>query len=531
MTTSARRRESLIAFAVFAAAAIAGFAFALNSTGLPLDDAYIHLAFARNLGTGRGFCFNPGQPSLGFSSPLWVMIMAAMQWLGAGLVRAARNLSLIFSAGSAALLYLIVRASLAGRGSAWVREAVAVLSAILFITCGNMLWLAASGMEAPLFLFLGLAAIIFLRPDGPRPVIGGVMLGLALLTRIEAAGLWIAVAAMALAHRPGRRRILPAFAVGAVVAAPWFIFSFFRTGFLVPHTRAGKLASAFFSDGFSAKGIAAFIYRHLVYLWRFDQVIALLLVISAFAAVSIVGKRIFSAPHPDRPSVPPLLTTTAGALILWAMLNLGAHALTFRSSSLLTPYNNLRYQVMLIPAIIAAAALGLSRFQASLPRPRAMGLLALFILAGALALEMSGLGDWHNWYSRQADQLQKEHRAAAEWARAELPPDARIAALDIGALGFYSGRYVIDLGGLIDPSVLPDLRRHRTGPYLVKMRATHYFHLIAHDSDKITGVMAGDGTIYRLRPIKSFPYPPFFEPVFLHSFGIVIYRVMPPPAE
>lgn len=524
-------KTSYVGMGLFAASLLAGFAFTRNSKGLPLDDAYIHLVFARNLGSGQGFSFNPAEFSLGFSSPLWVMLMAAMQWLSADLVSASRNLSIIFSAGSAALLYMIVRSSIANGEKRRMNEALAILSALVFIASGNMLWLAAAGMEASLYLFLGLLAILLLQSEYPRPVLGGIALGLALLTRAEALSLWIFLAMQGLLYfKRGARFQVPCI-MAVALAAPWCVFSYLKTGWALPATAAGKIASDLFNSGFSIKGISIFIFRHLVYLARFDQGIALLLAAALLAAVSLVLVLKRGASRAGRPASASLFLSPAAALMAWAILNLGGHALIFRSTAIITPYNNLRYQPMLIPAIIAAAVLALSRLDQASPRRRAISLLAMILPAAALLMEMGGIGEWRTLYSRQVDQLQKEHRASAEWARAELPPNARIAALDIGLLGFYSNRYVIDLGGLIDPAIRKDLRAHRTGSYLVKRGATHYFHLVRHDSEKITGVKKDDGVLYRLRLLESFNYPSFPEPVFLHSFGIEACEVMPLPGN
>src|SRR5690606_18764685 len=41
-----------------------------------LDDAYIHLAYAKSLRLGEGLSYNPGDYETGFSSPLWVALLA-----------------------------------------------------------------------------------------------------------------------------------------------------------------------------------------------------------------------------------------------------------------------------------------------------------------------------------------------------------------------------------------------------------------------------------------------------------------------
>ena len=50
-------------------------------TGFPLDDSWIHLVYARSLAAFQGFAYNPGQQEAGFTSPLWVILLAPIFWL------------------------------------------------------------------------------------------------------------------------------------------------------------------------------------------------------------------------------------------------------------------------------------------------------------------------------------------------------------------------------------------------------------------------------------------------------------------
>ncbi len=45
-------------------------------TGFPLDDAWIHQTFARNLAERGEWAFNPGQPAAGSTSPLWTALLS-----------------------------------------------------------------------------------------------------------------------------------------------------------------------------------------------------------------------------------------------------------------------------------------------------------------------------------------------------------------------------------------------------------------------------------------------------------------------
>jgi len=561
-------QRGVLRLGVFAVAAASALKFSAGAHALPLDDAYIHLTFARNLAAGLGFCFNPGEPSLGFTSPLWVMLLGLAARLGSDPVHASRLLSIVLFAGSAVLVFELARSSVQGimESCRWpahphegrvlrsiLPSALGLLAGLGMSASGNMLWLSGTGMEAMLFLFLGLCSILLwtpgASPGGPpiretgrlkssmRPVAGGAALGLLVLTRPE--GMALAVVPGLVALGPGTRSksVIAGLGLAVLICAPWFFFSYASTGFIIPPTRTGKLASDLFNAGVSVKGIYKFTLYHLEYLWSCDRGLAVLLLLCAGGAVAAWAW----SWRKDAPGGGRMLLkawTPAGLVALWAALHFGMHCLLFRSTMIITPYHNLRYQVMLIPALLAggaylAALLG-ARMSGLLPpaaRTPALLAAALF-LAAPLAAELRNCSYWQRLYHANSEQIEREHLAAARWADQELPADARLAALDIGTLGYRSGRYVIDLGGLVDPEAHEHLAAHRTGPYMAEKRATHYFALKRHDSERITGVFRDNGVLYLLRPVKSFHYfPPLPYPVFLHSFTIEVYAVGPPPGK
>jgi len=61
-------------------------------------------------------------------------------------------------------------------------------------------------------------------------------------------------------------------------------------------------------------------------------------------------------------------------------------------------------------------------------------------------------------YARDVAVIESEMVVTAKWAAANLPPDAMIAAHDIGALGYFDGHELIDLAGLVSPEVIPFIR-------------------------------------------------------------------------
>ena len=71
--------------AVLAAISVAGyvaFSAAKYRIGFPLDDAWIHQTYARNLALRGEWAFIPGKPSAGSTSPLWSVLLAPGYRLG-----------------------------------------------------------------------------------------------------------------------------------------------------------------------------------------------------------------------------------------------------------------------------------------------------------------------------------------------------------------------------------------------------------------------------------------------------------------
>ena len=61
-------------------------------------------------------------------------------------------------------------------------------------------------------------------------------------------------------------------------------------------------------------------------------------------------------------------------------------------------------------------------------------------------------------YATDVAIIDDEMVAVAKWIEAETPPGAIIAAHDIGALGYFAHRPLLDLAGLISPEVIPFIR-------------------------------------------------------------------------
>ncbi len=61
-------------------------------------------------------------------------------------------------------------------------------------------------------------------------------------------------------------------------------------------------------------------------------------------------------------------------------------------------------------------------------------------------------------YAADVAIIDDEMVVVAKWLEANTPPTAIIAAHDIGALGYFARRPLLDLAGLISPEVIPFIR-------------------------------------------------------------------------
>lgn len=143
--------------------AVWGMQAALGFPGWGIDDAFINFVYARHLAQGLGLVFNPaGPPVEGFSSPLWVGLLALGQALGFAPTVWALAWATALTAAALALGLAQVRQW----GYDWT-GAIALLGWALG-SRGFLYWHGVSLMDTPvLTLALTLAGVLLLRNAAP----------------------------------------------------------------------------------------------------------------------------------------------------------------------------------------------------------------------------------------------------------------------------------------------------------------------------------------------------------------------------
>jgi len=221
--------------------------------GFPLDDAWIHAVFARNLVEGRGFSFNAGEPIGGSTSPLWTVAMAGMYSLTHQMVWGTKALGALLYLAGILLAYSVVLKLTEER-------ATAVLAGVLVALLRWNAWGAVGGMEIALYVALCLAGFYFYLAAGDSPpslwrdLMSTLCLSCASLARPESIALLMTTRLMAVtdqlrgvpALRDLPRRLTglaPHLLVFALVLTPWAWFNYQTVGTLVPNTFNAKVGT------------------------------------------------------------------------------------------------------------------------------------------------------------------------------------------------------------------------------------------------------------------------------------------------
>jgi hypothetical protein len=430
--------------------------------GFPLDDAWIHARFARNLSAGHGFSFNPGEPTPGSTSPLWVLLLAGLERLGIGFIPGALGLGVLLQLLTAGLVYRLADGVARSR---WIGLMAGLITALT----GRYVWGSLSGMEVSLFGFLSLAGLYYhvrRRGDLGSALASALFLGLATNARPEGYLLFAlclldnGLSAVFPPRGTGSRKaqylsgaavLLVQLVVFATLVLPYLFFSLKTAGHIFPNTYYAKRGVVGPDLG---RGLAYL--RQAVGLWLFQDNPLLTLTF-------IPG--VFHLLNRNRQGYPANLNLRLVAL--WVPVFLVVAAIQ-------TPYlqNMGRYLIPLVPVVVFVGVMGALQIAEWMKgidpvvriRGRSVSAATALILCLALAYGVFGVWQWGRAYAWNVDNINRQQAELGRWASLNLPPDAIIATHDVGAIGYFSGRYILDTCGLISPDILPYLRKYAYAP-------------------------------------------------------------------
>jgi len=119
------------------------------------------------------------------------------------------------------------------------------------------------------------------------------------------------------------------------------------------------------------------------------------------------------------------------------------------------------YYVPLVPATVFLSALAIRSIYAWLAAG-GTGAPALALSVVLTAVQTYGHADRVLRLSRQAASLPLAYRAVGEWIAGHTPPEASVGALEVGIIGYYADRRMVDFAGLVQPDVARHLEAGST---------------------------------------------------------------------
>ncbi len=408
--------------------------------GFPLDDAWIHQTYARNLARLGEWSFLPGTPSGGSTSPLWSILLSI------GYFFSHRAFGWAYVLGGMCLGLTGFAGEKIFRGAFPETRLKFPIFGVFLVLEWHLVWAAASGMET--ILLAALVTIFSWKLLGSQKswyALGG-LAGLAVWIRPDAITLLgPALFSAALIPTLFRDRLVNALRIiGVFLAAfvPYLVFNLAISGSLWPNTFYAKQAE----------------YRILLetpLLWRFFKLASLPLIGSG--ALLLPGAIYFAWINWQKKQWASL------SLVIWWL----GYTLLFALRLPLT-YQHGRYLMPAMPVYFVIGWLGYSLLLRNFRTTSKKG----FILRNSWSLSLWLVlflfyGTGAGVFANDVGIIQTEMVKTAEWVNSNTPEGALIAAHDIGALGYFGQRELVDLAGLISPEVIPFIRdEEKLGDYL-----------------------------------------------------------------
>jgi hypothetical protein len=430
--------------------------------GFPLDDAWIHLQFAKNLGHGLGFSYNPGIHVAGSTAPLWTLLLA---------IPAALHLDPIVSTKVIGLILTVVAALVAGEVARWLSGSrlAGFYTAVVLALSPRMTWGSLSGMEVGLYTALSVGTLLaYLRAlESGRPW-WGLLAGLAGAARPETFIVFpiLAVDWTVRALRgqlPGSRLLTFVQPLGlfAIPTLAFVALNYATSGHPLPLTFYAKtygmgtvpsMLEGRWHDALKDLRWYPFEFLYELLSWCEKEFpdLALGALVGAFALVGFTGSTL------RKPGSYLLVTVLLAAPVLKGIVAPEPPIMVHEG----------RYLFHLLAIFVVVAVMGLLELRRFV-RPAWLVWIFMAAAIGRLGLALyDGAPD----YAAKVKNINDLQIATARWLQKTTTPDARIATNDIGAIAYFSGRFIIDTEGLITPEAIHPKRMRRFVPFLESER-------------------------------------------------------------
>ncbi|MFW6116548.1 MAG: hypothetical protein ACOC6F_02370 [bacterium] len=394
--------------------------FGLSQHPSSFDDAYITYRYARNVAQGRGLVYNSGEPVLGTTTPLYTLLLAGLALIWQDIPALSHAVGVMAWALCVPVVY--------GIGRTADKEICGLAAASLAAT--NALFLNVLGMETTTYILLTLLTFYFYLSK--RATWAALCAGLAFLTRWD--GILVVAVLMFAQTLRDRREVPKMLIICASLILPWLVYSQLRFGSIFPNTFFAKAGQGW-KKGLGGIEIGPF-PRGLVSIarsaWRENRLFLIPVGLSVVGAFSAFRNRVKWWP-----------------VVLWTAAYFGGYAVL---GVLRFPW----YYPPLVPAVLLLIGEGIKELTECLQGRSRQLKLGLTVLLIPLCLVPNV-----DWLMANRRSEMNKHLATyvqvGEWLRDHTPLDSSVATIEIGVIGFYSDRTIVDTMGLVSPEMVGHL--------------------------------------------------------------------------
>lgn len=395
--------------------------------GFPLDDAWIHLTYARNFAEHGEWAFRLGESSAGSTAPLWTFLLSIGFFLQLG------PYIWPFLLGWLILALLGIQAENIVRYLVGSYRPRVPWVGFFFVTVWHLAWSAVSGMETLLHGYLIFLVLSTLIVDPRRYFALGFLTGLSVWVRPDGLTLLGPLLFTAMLVETNNRergnaaaKILVSF--GALFV-PYLLFNLALSGQPWPNTFYAKQAE--YQAFWLSQSLAHRLNEYLT------PIIASPFLVLLPGAAIWMNRRIR------------MRDWAAIASLIWF---LGYVALYFLH---LPAYQHGRYIIPAFPILYLWGILGMVEYVTSEHTSKRIAL-AWELLLGVLCVLFTVVAAMQN--ARDVYWIETEMVETAKWVQENIPPDALLAVHDIGAIGYFDQHMIVDLAGLVSSDVVSFIR-------------------------------------------------------------------------
>lgn len=409
----------------------------------PLDDPWIHLTFAKNLAEYGSFSyFKNEMATAGSTSPVYTILLAAGFFITKNEMILSYALGIIFLVCSVISFYKLSSFEF-GKENYFALACTGI-----FMLDRWMSFIADSGMETTMYIFFLVAGFYFYKKRQAVPF--AILFALTFWTRPDAVAFYgaiiidyILVSYFAKTDKNiqlfSKNDLMKIGVIAGGILVLYFIMNLVLSGSLLPNTYNAKLT--YYSPEFRSRGD---FFKFEVWDYFTTGAYAIMMIGFLFSTLKLVYDLIKKKYNQNTGYI---LFCFMLVFIYWYKL----------------PYAHRfgRYLMPIIPFLILVSMRGFRDISQIIgtsfnSRSFANG---FFVLILILTLVLSGVNYNSNKlvYAEECKYIYDRQVKAALWIKDNSNDGDVIATHDVGAIGYYSGRKIVDVAGLVTPELITKL--------------------------------------------------------------------------